>query len=314
MRAQFTETGTLRRVATLVIVGAMLVAAVQSLRAVDQAPARATEAPPAALAFEAASVRPNPTPVLDPEDSSISPDPRGTLRVVNFPLRLLILFAYQIQNFQLAAPDWIASAKFDIQARAGRELPPPRAGSPSPMQMMLRTLLADRFKLVVHTETRQLPIYELVLARPDGARGPQLRPATEDCAARLAALQAGTPVGPMAPPGPGGCGVSIRLGRIRFGGSPLATFADTLSRLAQRVVVDRTGLAGNWDFELTFTPDPAALQLPPGMPLPPVAPDVDANAPSLFTALEEQLGLKLRPATGPVEVLVIDRVEPPVEN
>ena len=85
MRAQFTETGTLRRVATLVIVGAILVAAVQSLRAVDQAPARSAEAPPAALAFETASVRPNPTPVLDPEDSSICPDPRGTLRVVNYP-------------------------------------------------------------------------------------------------------------------------------------------------------------------------------------------------------------------------------------
>ena len=108
--------------------------------------------------------------------------------------------------------------------------------------------------------------------------------------------------------------MSIRLGRIGFGGQPLGTLADALSRLAQRVVVDRTGLSGNWDFELTFAPDPSALQLPPGSPLPPPAPDADANGPSLFTALEDQLGLKLQPARGPVEMLIVDHVERPSAN
>jgi uncharacterized protein (TIGR03435 family) len=80
------------------------------------------------------------------------------------------------------------------------------------------------------------------------------------------------------------------------------------------VVVDRTGLTGEWEFELTFTPDPSALQIPRGFPLPPVAANADPDAASLFTALEEQLGLKLQPARGPVEMLVVDRVQQPTEN
>jgi uncharacterized protein (TIGR03435 family) len=105
----------------------------------------------------------------------------------------------------------------------------------------------------------------------------------------------------------------MNIGRIRFGGFPLSSFANTLSQPMQRVVVDRTGLAGNWEFELTFAPDQSTL--PPGPP-PPGAqvPNVDPNAPSLVTAIEEQLGLRLRPARGPVEVLVIERVERPTEN
>jgi uncharacterized protein (TIGR03435 family) len=105
----------------------------------------------------------------------------------------------------------------------------------------------------------------------------------------------------------------VNAGRIRFGGLPLSTFADTLSPPTQRIVVDRTGLSGNWEFELTFTPDQG--QLPTGPPPPGVQlPNIDPNGPSLFTAIEEQLGLKLRPARGPAEVLVIDRVEQPTEN
>ena len=107
-------------------------------------------------------------------------------------------------------------------------------------------------------------------------------------------------------------GSAMNFGRIRFGGNPLAVFANALSPLAQRVVVDRTDLAGNWEFELTFTPD--QTQLPPGAPPGVQLPNVDPNGASLFTALEEQLGLKLQATRGPVEVLVIDRVEQPTGN
>lgn len=265
------------------------------------------------MSFEVASVRPNRAPVLDKDDSSIAFDPGGTLRTVNYPLRLLILFAYDLQNFQLEAPDWTLSARYDIVARSGAALPP-GAASRSSMQMMLRTLLADRFTLAAHTETQQRPLYELVRARRDGPPGSQLRRATGECAARRAAAQASTATTPPGPPGFGGCGSSIRLGRILMGGSPLQTLGDVLSRLSQRVVVDRTGLEGEWDVELTFSPDPSSLQLPPGVPLPPAVTDVDANAPPLFTALEDQLGLKLQPTRGPVQILVVDRVEPPAEN
>lgn len=263
--------------------------------------------------FEVASVRPNHAPVVVPDDSSISTEPGGTFRTVNYPLRMLILFAYQIQNFQLEAPDWILSARFDIVARSGAAATP-GAANPSLVRTMLQGLLAERFALAVHRETKERPIYELLRVREDGQPGAQLRPATGDCAARRAAVQNGTATTPPGPPGPGGCGVSTRLGRIAFGGSPVTTLADVLSRLAQRVVVDRTGLIGEWDFELTFTSDPSTLQVPPGSPLPPVAANADANGPTLFAALEEQLGLKLQPTRGSIEMLVVDRVQPPTEN
>jgi uncharacterized protein (TIGR03435 family) len=246
-------------------------------------------------------------------------EPRG-ITVRNMPLPQLITFAYQIQPFQLeGGTDWMASERFDIVARSERELPvsPPWEGTDQ-RRLMLRTLLADRFRLRVHKETKELPIFELVLARDDGRLGPELRRASVDCAALSAARQAAArsgapPAAPSRDPGPGSCGTTMNPGRILFGGSPLRAFATTLSPLTQRVVVDRTGLEGNWDFALTYTPDQS--QLPPG-PLPPgaQAPNVDPNAPSLVTAIEEQLGLRLRSARGPVEVLVIDRVERPSEN
>jgi uncharacterized protein (TIGR03435 family) len=99
-------------------------------------------------------------------------------------------------------------------------------------------------------------------------------------------------------------------GRIRFGGYPLSLFANGISNRVGRAVVDRTGLTGNWDFDLTFAPEPPIGGLPPGVDPPPV----DPNAPDLFTALREQLGLKLESAKGPVEVLVIDKVEPPTPD
>ena len=177
--------------------------------------------------------------------------------------------------------------------------------------MMLRTLLADRFKLVMHKETKELPIFELVVARQDGKLGPQLRPAAVDCAARAAAAARGEkpPPASSGPPGPGSCGISMNPVSVSGGGATMEMLAGILEGPSQRLVIDRTGLTGNWDFAVKYTPERS--QLPPGVE-PPVP--IDWNGPSLFTAIEEQLGLKLRPSRGPVEVLVIDSVERPTEN
>ena len=298
-------------VATAVVAAALFIAAVAPLRAVrqGQAPADGAQQPP--LAFETASVKPNKS---GAEERYIRIDPSGaSLTVVNLQLRALITFAYQIQSFQLeGGPDWIASERFDILGKPERAVPGTGAffNGQEPLRMMLRTLLADRFKLVMHKETKELPIFELVLARQDGRLGPQLRPAAVDCAARAAAAARGTP--PPAspgPPGPGSCGMNMNPVSVRGGGVTLAMLANILEGPAQRLVIDRTGLTGNWDLEVKYTPERS--QLPPGVE-PPVP--IDWNGPSLFTALEEQLGLKLRPARGPVEVLVIDSVQQPTPN
>jgi len=298
-------------VATAIVAAALFIAAVAPLRAVRQvqAPSDGGQQPP--MAFETASVKPNKS---GEDDRYIRLDPRGTsLAVVNLPLRQLITFAYQIQGFQLeGGPDWITSDRFDILAKPEREVPSTSAffGGQEPLRVMLRTLLADRFKLVMHKETKELPIFELVLARQDGKLGPQLRPASADCAARQAAARAAPPPPASAgQPGPGSCGITANFGRIRGGGVTLEMVANLLSQPSQRLVIDRTGLTGNWDLEVNYTPDKS--QVPPGVELPP---GIDPNGPSLFTAIEEQLGLKLRPARGPVEVLVIDSVQQPTPN
>lgn len=266
------------------------------------------------LSFDTVSIRPNTTPVVVADDQEISISPGGTLRVVNMPLSFLITFAYPIQGFQLdGGPAWVASDRFDIVGRPGQELPPRTPGGPDPVRLMIQALLEDRFKLALRKDTRQMPIYELILATRDGTPGPQLRPAQADCAALEAAIAGGTPPPPPPSTGPG-CRTGGRMGRLTFGGQPLTAFASLLSRLTQRVVVDRTGLPGNWEFELTFSSDPSQLPLPPGATPPPAAPEADPNGPSIFTALEEQLGLKLQPTRGPVEVYVIDRAERPTAD
>jgi bla regulator protein blaR1 len=294
-------------VTTAIVAAAVFIAAVAPLRAVRQVQARSDGAQQPPLAFETASVKPNKS---GAEERLIRLDPRGgSLAVTNLQLRALITFAYEIQNFQLAGgPDWIASDRFDILAKPEREVP--ATGAQDPLRMMLRTLLADRFKLVMHKETKELPIFELVLAREDGKLGPRLRPAAVDCEARAVAARAGTPPpSSSGPPGPGSCGTTMNPVSLRGGGATMARLASMLEGPAQRLVIDRTGLTGNWDLEVNYTPDRS--QLPPGVELPS---SLDPNGPSLFAALEEQLGLKLRPARGPVEVLVIDSVQQPTPN
>ena len=198
------------------------------------------------------------------------------LTIQNYRLRDIILGAYGLRSYQLAgAPDWIDTARFDIVGRAPEGVPR--------NDTMLRTLLTDRFRLKTHTEMRQIPIYTLVLARDDRRLGPQLRPSTIDCAVTR-------------------CTSSVVSGKIRTSGYSMAEVARLLTGNVDRMVVDGTGLTGIYDLELAWTPDIGAAEV------------VTRDAPSLFTAIVEQLGLKLQPAVGPVEVRVIDSVERPTPD
>ncbi len=271
----------------------------------------AITAVPGAQSFEVASVKANKS---GEQFIRFGIQAGGRFTVTNAPLRELIRVAYQIQNFQITGgPGWITSDRFDIVAKAEQEVPlTPPGGPPGPMQMMLRSLLAERFKLVSHIERRELPTYELVVARADGKTGAQLLPSTVDCDAFRAAMRrSGGP--PPAPPAPGErpmCGLRIGPGTLAAGGMPLGALANALAPMVNRVVLDRTGVTGNFDVDLQWTPDQAP-QRPAGSPdLPPI----DPNGPSIFTALQEQLGLKLESTRGPVDVLVIDSVEQPTPD
>jgi uncharacterized protein (TIGR03435 family) len=198
-----------------------------------------------------------------------------------------------VQDFQIiGGPSWAGTERYDVVARAGEN---PR---PEQVRLMLRSLLADRFKLKLQTATRDLPVYALVMARSDGRTGAGLRAAEGACA--------GT-VDPAAPdPGPR-CGSTVGNGTLRTQGISIARLAGELTGFVGRRVEDRTGLAGNFAIELEWSPQ---LQAEPGQP----APRSGDARPSLVTAVQEQLGLRLEPRTGPVDVIVIDSVERPSEN
>jgi uncharacterized protein (TIGR03435 family) len=259
--------------------------------------------------FEVVSIRPN---TSGEQGSGTRRQPGGRFSSTNATILQLLRLAYSVQPFQIVnAPDWLSNERYDITAKLDGDPPPMPPGSPNdPMVLAVQAMLADRFKLAVHRETREMDIYALMLATPNGKPGPALRSTTQDCERLIReAAKSGTPPAP-----PQGaevvCGIRTGFGRAAMGGSPLSMFASALSNPLGRVVVDRTGLTGGWDFELTFAPDASMGSLPPGVELPPV----DPNTPNLFTAVREQLGLKLEPTRGPVEVLVIDNVDRPTPD
>ncbi len=262
------------------------------------------------LYFEAASVKPSDP--GNPPGQGIRRQPGGRFNTFNTPVRLLITFAYQIQGYQLVGgPDWVSNERYDIVAKMDGDPPAVIPGTGADhMMLATRTLLGDRFKLKIHKETRELDIYALTMAKTGGKPGPKLVPAKGGCSPEELAARRGAP-----PPSQGGtppvvCGIQQGPGRIRFGNYPLDLFARSISARVGRAVVDRTGLTGNWEFELEFQPEVPPGQLPPGATPPPIDPD----APNFFTALQEQLGLKLDATKGPVEVWVIDSVEHPTSD
>ena len=280
-----------------------------------QAPQPADTAAPA---FEVASVKPNKTGA--PGGSFVMPPGRFT--ATNIPLKVLITNAYQLSFFQVVGgPDWVSTERFDIAATA------PGGAPVDQTRAMVRTLLKDRFKLVVHMETRDTPIYALVKARADGRLGPKLAPSTMDCgpmraeraAATAAAARArGGRVAVPSPPGPNDpvvCGMrrispsgSATIG-YRAGNITMTALANAMRPYVGREVVDRTGLTGEFDFDLQFSAPPTAGPADTSIPVAPLD-----DAASIFTALQEQLGLKLDSTRGPVELMVIDSAEQPTAD
>jgi uncharacterized protein (TIGR03435 family) len=289
--------------------------------------AQAPAAPPTSstLRFEVASIKRN---TSGDQFISVSFSPtRPTF--TNMPVRQLIVRAYGVQQYQVqGGPSWITSDRFDISAKTADE-----SATPDQLNPMLQSLLADRFKLKVHRETRQSDVYHLVKARPDGKLGDGIKPAAIDCSAAMGRGRPGGPGGPgggvgsvaVPPPGgrgagpapgPGGpmagCMLMMTPGRFQLGGQPLSAFTSALANQLGRPVIDQTGLAGLYDLTLSYMPDSGGRGLPP--PGAPDLPPIDPNAPSLPTALQEQLGLKLEAAKGPVDMIVIDSIEPPTED
>jgi|SRR5688572_1342435 len=218
--------------------------------------------------------------------------PGGRYSATNVPLRMMIRSAYGVQDFQLVGgPAWLATDGYDVTAKAAMDAPPDR------LFAMVRSLLEDRFRLVVHRETRTLPVYALIRVNSERL-GRQLRRSDADCGGAPAA--AGRPR----------CGILMNFGEIRGTGVTLSQLATSLAPFSGRAVQDRTSAPGAFDFELQFTPDPAGFPAPPGAE----SAAANANRPSLFTAVQEQLGLKLESTTAPLEVLVIDRAERPTED
>lgn len=265
------------------------------------------QTPVAPLTFEVSSVKRN---MSAEQGGSFGARPGGQLVVRNNTLRNIVRNAYQLQNFQIVTvagtPDWFDRDRFDITATSPKPDP-----SIDEFRGMVQALLAERFGLRVHRETREMPIYALVLAKPDGTWGSQLTRSTTDCAAMAAAARRGAPPPPPTaiterPP----CGTRSLPGQMLAGGVTMADLARNVSNFAGRMTIDKTGLAGAFDFTLEYTPDqlPPEGSLPAGMPPPP------ANGPSLFTAMQEQLGLKLDSQRGPVDVLVIDAAQQPTPD
>jgi uncharacterized protein (TIGR03435 family) len=216
-------------------------------------------------------------------------EPGGSMRMKNVTLRLLVTYAWDIRDHQLAGgPAWLDTEHYDILAKPESEIPQTPAGRQL-QKLMVQALLRDRFGFGYHRETKELPIYELVVAK----NGPKLADSAPGTQNQL----------------------MMSRGKLEAKSMKTGNLADALSSRLGRTVVDKTGLTGDYDFTLEWAPDMGENGGPKGMPAdaPKEAPQV-ADGPSLFTALQEQLGLKLESAKGPVEILVIDRAAKPSDN
>jgi len=224
-----------------------------------------------------------------------TPNP-GQMNFWNISLADLIENAWSVKNFQISGPDWLRSDRFDIQAKV------PSGATKEQGRVMIQNLLADRFRLVVHQTTKESSVYELVIAKG----GPRLKESE---------------TGPAAAPPKrmmmmGGNG----LLKMDLKGATMGTIVDMLGVQLDRPVIDRTGLTGSYDVLMEFAPDPAIMAMkmggigqPPPSPAA-IAPDPNC-APTIFSALTDQLGLNLEARKGPVETVGVDSVEKtPTEN
>jgi len=290
------------------------------------------QAPPAAPAaqqnVEVASVKPgNPKPTGPLGATPMVLPALGRLTAQNVTLRMLVMTAYNRQPFEIiGGTPWWNQNKFDITAKA-------EDGSANldQMRMMLRGILADRFKLKAHAETREVPVYNLVLARSDGKLGPKMKASTDTCPdfkeqqqkmleaiakGGVSALQSlmGKPGEnkpcsmTQIPPSPD----NLALG-FKATGQSLELMVTLLTQLSGRPVINKTGLTGPYDFELSISLQALAAlyqELGVTLPLPPNLPE----GPALMTTIQEDLGLKLDSQRAPSEVLVVDGAELPTPD
>jgi uncharacterized protein (TIGR03435 family) len=222
---------------------------------------------------------------------TISPGPGGRFAATNIPLQILIIQAFQLRLYQLSGvPSWLMSERYDVAAEA--------EGSPTEKEMlpMMQRLLEERLRLKYHRETREMPVYALVVARPG-----KLKPLDGECTSPPPSKTGETPVPP--------CGL-VLTARDRLVGKsvPLDRLIEHLSLYTGRRVIDKTDLTGKFDIDLQWSMDQSELQALPD------SPQGDPPGPSIMTALQEQLGLKLESQKGPVEMFIIDHVERPSEN
>jgi uncharacterized protein (TIGR03435 family) len=226
--------------------------------------------------FEVASIRPSRN---SNAGSNLDSAPGGRLTATNITVKYLIRLAYGVKDYQIEkAPGWIDSEPYDIAAKSASG----RNKNLEEEKSLLRDLLVSRFQLTTHRETKQMQVYLLVV----GKNGPKLKESND------------------------GSRTTTRKGCGHLAGTRLTmdVIATILSRQFERDVLNRTGLPGKYDFQLDWTPDAGPCPAADG-------PDgATANLPSIFTAVQQQLGLKLESSKGPVEILVIDHVERPSEN
>jgi bla regulator protein blaR1 len=262
-----------------------------------------SQSPTPPLVFEVASIKPN---SADDRRTAMMIQPGGGLRATGATLKMLVTMAYDVREFQISGgPNWISSDRYDITARAERAAGAEPSAQATPMndeqrktmqeqmEQRLQALLADRFHLVIHRESKEQQVYALVVAKG----GAKIHPSENKATERQGMMR-------------------MSRGLLEGQGVPLDTLIRAISGQLGRPVVDRTGLTGRFDIKLQWTPDagqsltPLGGALPPGVELPPS----DPNGPSLFTAVQEQLGLRLESQKAPVDLIVIDSVEKPTEN
>jgi uncharacterized protein (TIGR03435 family) len=243
------------------------------------------------------------------------PSNGGLFSATNMPALVYIAFAYdlsmaQVLHLQAQLPKWATTEGFSIQARAeGNQ-------TRDQMELMMQSLLEERFKLAAHKESSEGPVYSLVLAKP-GKTGPQLQPDPEPCSMVTPPIPAAPPTSGSAAGQPDRCGLQMMRptvpGRLRAGGRGVTIGLFTMYLTGpitglDRPVIDNTGLSGAFDFVIEFTPQLNG-PLPPGANFQP-----DPNGPTFLEALQEQLGLKLVPTKGTVDIFVVDHVEEPSPN
>lgn len=259
-----------------------------------------------ATRFEVASVRPNELGA----QSYLLGFRSGRFTARYMTVKELIRSAYRLTDSQvLGAPAWLDVDRFDVMATAPGTRDSPRGVIPLAVLTMLRNLLEERFQLKARLATREVPLFALVLARQDGSLGRGLRRRTVPCTPR-AVGELGELFGPL-PATRTQCGGRTDRGLLLSTGGTIGDLVWALSRPelvpgVGRIVVDRTGLTGTFDIDLRWTPDSAFTDRSQSAA---PSPSLDGNEPPLFTAIQEQLGLKLERTKGSVDVLVIDHVE-----